>query len=426
LNRAAAPGHYLRRDKLMAVRLVRFIRRLATPQGAGHDPDAQLLGQFAASRDECAFAALLKRHGSMVLAVCRRVLNDEHDAEDAFQATFLVLARKAGAVRRHASVASWLYGVAHRTALKARAQAARRRRAEREAVRVRAAEPDAARGALWRDLRPVLDEEVARLPEKNRVAFVLCYLEGRTTAEAAQALACPRGTVLSRLAWARARLRAQLARRGLALSAGLLAGLLSPEFLSAAVPPTLFAATAQALPGALSAQVIALTEGVLRAMWLTKLRAFAAALGVLAVLGAAGLFAYGVLAAGERTAQKGKSDQERLQGTWALVSEERGGKLVEPPEGVKGATLTFQGDRVSFKQKGGGHEASFKVDPTRTPKEIDLTVAQDGKPAVHKGLYALEGDTLKLCLAHPPQPRPTAFASAAGEQWPAVFVFKRK
>jgi uncharacterized protein (TIGR03067 family) len=122
----------------------------------------------------------------------------------------------------------------------------------------------------------------------------------------------------------------------------------------------------------------------------------------------------------------GKSDHERLQGTWAFVSEERGGKQVEPPEEAKGATLTFQGDRAVFKQKGGGHEASFKLDPTRTPKEIDLTVEEGGKSAVHKGLYALEGDTLKMCLAHPPQPRPTAFASVAGERWPAVFVFKRK
>jgi RNA polymerase sigma factor (sigma-70 family) len=250
----------------MAVRLVRFIRSLATPPGAGHDPDALLLEQFAASRDEYAFAALLKRHGPMVLAVCRRVLRDPHDAEDAFQATFLVLARKAGSVRQYASVASWLYGVAYRTALKARAAAARRRSAEREATLARAAEPDAAREALWRDLRPVLDEEVGRLPEKNRAAFVLCYLEGRTTAEAAQALACPRGTVLSRLAWARARLRGRLARRGLALSTGLLASLLSPAELSAAVPPALFAAAAQAPWGGVSVPVTTLAEGVLRAM----------------------------------------------------------------------------------------------------------------------------------------------------------------
>jgi RNA polymerase sigma factor (sigma-70 family) len=289
LNRAPAPGHYLRRDKPMAVRLVRFIRSLATAPGAGRDPDAQLLERFAASQDEYAFAALLKRHGPMVLAVCRRVLNDAHDAEDAYQATFLVLAKKAGSVRQHASVASWLYGVAYRTALKARVAAARRRSAEREATPVRTAEPDAAREALWRDLRPALDEEVARLPEKNRAAFVLCYLEGRTAEEAAQALACPRGTVLSRLAWARERLRAQLTRRGITLSAGSLAIALGHN-AEAALAPALFNLTVKVATGsAASPQVIALAEGVLRAMHTRKIGVMAGLLLAASVLAGTGL-----------------------------------------------------------------------------------------------------------------------------------------
>jgi RNA polymerase sigma factor (sigma-70 family) len=288
-NRAPAPGHYLRRDKPMAVRLVRFIRSLATPPGAGRDPDAQLLERFAASRDEYAFAALLKRHGPMVLAVCRRVLNDAHDAEDAFQASFLVLARKAGSVRRHASVASWLFGVAYRTVLKARVAEARRRSAEGEATPARAAEPDAGREALWRDLRPVLDEEVARLPEKNRAALVLCYLEGRTTAEAAQALACPRGTVLSRLAWARERLRARLTRRGITLSAGSLATAFA-QYAEAAPAPALFNLMVKAATGsAASPEVIALAEGVLRTMRASKMGVLVGLLLAASVLVGTGL-----------------------------------------------------------------------------------------------------------------------------------------
>jgi RNA polymerase sigma factor (sigma-70 family) len=273
----------------MAVRLVRFIRSLATPPGAGRDPDAQLLEQFAASRDEYAFAALLKRHGPMVLAVCRRVLNDAHDAEDACQATFLILARKAGSVCRHASVASWLYGVAYRTALKARAAVARRRRAEREATPARAAEPDADREALWRDLRPVLDEEVARLPEKNRATFVLCYLEGRTTAEAAQALACPRGTVLSRLAWARERLRVRLTQRGITLSAASLTAALTQN-AEAALSPALLRLTVEAASSsAASPEVIALAEGVLRTMRASKMGVMAGLLLAASVLAGTGL-----------------------------------------------------------------------------------------------------------------------------------------
>jgi uncharacterized protein (TIGR03067 family) len=146
----------------------------------------------------------------------------------------------------------------------------------------------------------------------------------------------------------------------------------------------------------------------------------------LAVLGAAGLLTYGTLSAQGPGAQRGASDHEKLQGTWALVSEERGGRQVEPAE-AKGATLTFEGERAILKHGGLSQEARFKLDPTRTPKEFDLTTdEEDGKAKVHMGLYALEGDTLRLCISHPPHPRPTAFASVAGAQWPAVFVFKRK
>src|SRR5262249_3651131 len=159
--------------------------------------------RFARLRDEDAFAELVRRHGPLVLGLCRRVLGDWHDAEDAFQATFLVLAKNAASLRWPEALGPWLYGVALRTARKGRARAARRRSCERQAA---APEAVSAADPTGRDLRPLLDEAVGGLPEKYRVPVVLCYLKGRTVAEAARQIGCPRGTVATRLAWARRRL----------------------------------------------------------------------------------------------------------------------------------------------------------------------------------------------------------------------------
>src|SRR5262249_51919994 len=162
-----------------------------------------------------------RRHGPMVHGICRRLLGDGPDAEDAFQATFLVLVRKADSLRGYGSLGGWLHGVAVRVARKARVAAARRAFHEAQGT------PMSARGDFaaveWRDLRPVLDEELGRLPEKYRAPLVLCYLQGKTHEEAARALGCPNGTVYGRLARARARLRTRLLRRGVALSAAALA-----------------------------------------------------------------------------------------------------------------------------------------------------------------------------------------------------------
>jgi RNA polymerase sigma factor (sigma-70 family) len=172
--------------------------------------DGQLLERFVAGRDESAeagFAALVERHGPMVLRVCRQILCDEHDAEDAFQATFLVLARRAGAVRKRESVASWLYGIAHRVARRSRADSARRLEHERRRAAMNTMESsddtDRNPSVGW----PELHEEVDRLPEKYREAIVLCYLEGLTTEAAARRLACAQGTIMSRLSRGRNRLR---------------------------------------------------------------------------------------------------------------------------------------------------------------------------------------------------------------------------
>jgi RNA polymerase sigma factor (sigma-70 family) len=280
--------------------------------------DGQLLGRFLDRRDEAAFAALVSRHGPMVWGVCRRLLCNHQDAEDAFQATFLVLVRKAASIVPREMVANWLYGVAYQTALKARATTGRRRARERQVVQM--PEPEAAEPDLWSDLQPLLDQELSRLPEKYRVPVVLCDLEGKTHKEAARQLGCPAGTLSARLARARALLAKRLARRGVAVSVGVLAAVLSQQAAPAAVPlaavsatiktATLFAAGKAAAAGVTSARAVALMEGVLKAMLLTKLRGVIVLLAAILLAGAVVLVAYGVLHA----AQPG-SDAARVPGS---------------------------------------------------------------------------------------------------------------
>jgi RNA polymerase sigma factor (sigma-70 family) len=266
--------------------------------------DGQLLGLFVSRHDDDAFEALLRRHGPMVLGVCRRILADPHEAEDAFQATFLVLVRKAASIAKQQSVGSWLYGVAYRIAVKAKARARRRRAEERQAVnRPTAAPPDE---VLWRDLRPVLDEEVNRLPEKYRAPVVLCYLEGRAYAEAARQLGCSKGTIALRLAGAQQRLRARLNRRGVALSVGVFAALLSAGRTAESVPEALGEATARAAShwavggkaaGLVSAPVTVLVEAALSTLAWAKLKAtLAVVLAVSVAGGSAGVLLHRVLA----------------------------------------------------------------------------------------------------------------------------------
>jgi RNA polymerase sigma factor (sigma-70 family) len=265
--------------------LMRLLR-VGAPTAAGPDaPDAQLLERFLASGDEAAFEALAGRHGPMVLGVCRRVLGDADDAEDALQATFLVLARKAASAARHRSAGGWLYTVAWRVALRARARRAARAGRERP---LEDTPPAAALGpddeAEWREVRRVIDEEVARLPAKYRVPFVLFHLEGRSSAEVARELGCPVGTVESWLTRARQRLRAGLTRRGLAPASAALAALAPP----AACLPRAAAAARAALAawrgttGAVSAEADALAAEAVRALGTAKAKVAAAAALLLA------------------------------------------------------------------------------------------------------------------------------------------------
>ncbi len=258
-------------------RLIRSLHGLAGPGAAGVT-DAELLDRFVASRDEAAFELLLWRHGPMVLGVCRRVLRNTADAEDAFQATFLALARKAASIGRREAVGSWLAQVAYRVALQVREEVARRAAQELPDVAVQV------RG--WDDLGEVLDEEINRLPARLRAAFVLCCLEGKSGEEAARELGCAPGTVSSRLTRARERLRRALVRRGVAPEGAASAGLV------AAVPEALVCRTLGGVAGAagaVSARVAGYTEGVLRAMLLTRLKVVCACMllaGLVALGGA--------------------------------------------------------------------------------------------------------------------------------------------
>ena len=239
--------------------------------------DAQLLERFAARHSEGAFTVLVERHGPLVQSVCRRILNDAHDAEDAFQATFLILARKANTIQKHQSLASWLYKVAYRVALRARADISRRRTQEKEAVQT--TPPPTPTEATQRELGQVLDEEVQRLPEKYRAPVTLCYLQGRTNEEAAQQLSCPTGTVKVRLMRARDLLRKRLVRRGIGLTIAGLTALLLENAAHAAAPAALVNTTVSAATsGGVSAPVAGLVKGTLARMCLAKLKVVAAVL----------------------------------------------------------------------------------------------------------------------------------------------------
>ena len=242
--------------------------------------DGRLLERFAAHRDEAAFEALLRRHGPMVWGICRRLLRDHHDAEDAFQATFLVLARKGQSIAQPELVANWLYGVAYQTALKARSTRARRRMREGQVTDM--PEPEATFHELPDDLAEALDRELSRLPDKYRIPIVLCELEEKTHREAAGQLGWPIGTVSGRLSRAKSMLAKRLTRRGMSISAGSLSLLVAQDAASASVPPALIGSTVQAASlssagrvvtaGIVSSEVANLTGRLLKMLLLAKIR----------------------------------------------------------------------------------------------------------------------------------------------------------
>jgi RNA polymerase sigma factor (sigma-70 family) len=245
-------------------------------------PDREILERFLTAdraEAEAAFGVLVQRHGPMVLHVCRQVLVDAHDAQDAFQATFLVFLRRAGSIRNRDSLASWLFGVALRVSRRARYAAILRRFHEKQAGELAAASSPTAGGESA--TMAALHEEIARLPERFREPIVICHLEGLSTAAAAQRLRCSQGTILSRLSRARERLRRRMTGRGLAVPAGILVASAAPQASAGALPAPLLSATVAALwpalagPAAVAKSVTPsvelLTRISLRALLMTRI-----------------------------------------------------------------------------------------------------------------------------------------------------------
>jgi len=306
-------------------------------RGAGGLSDRQLLEIFIDRRDEAAFEAIVRRHGSMVMGVCRRILRNHHDAEDAFQAAFLVLVRKAAVIGTRELLAGWLYGVAYNTALKGKAAAARRRLKGRQATAMLEAEAEASQPAG--DWLPILDRELNGLPDKYRLPIVLCELQGKPHKEAARELGCPIGTLSGRLSRGRALLAKRLARYGLALTVGSLSAALAQQEVSASVPPTVVSATVKAATaGAISAEIAALTEGVVKAMLLAKLKMVTMILGTVAVLIAAAL-GYTALAGGQAQDTGGSTEKPAVRADDKPDKpKEVDNKPDKPKEAVKGLT----------------------------------------------------------------------------------------
>jgi RNA polymerase sigma factor (sigma-70 family) len=270
-------------------KVIQNLRRTALSNEASVS-DGQLLDQFIEHQDESAFSALVQRHSPMVWGVCRRIVAHHQDAEDAFQATFLVLARKATSIRPREMVANWLFGVARRTALKAKTMAGKRYKREKQVTTM--PEPEAVEQNSWGNLESLIDQELANLPDKFRIAIVLCDLEGKRGKDVARHLKIPEGTLASRLRTGRVMLAKRLARHGIVLSGGALATVLSQNAATACAPPVLMSSTIKAATliaagkmvaaGIISVNAATLMEGVMKAMLLTKLKT---AITVLLILG---------------------------------------------------------------------------------------------------------------------------------------------
>jgi RNA polymerase sigma factor (sigma-70 family) len=413
--------------------------------------DAQLLEMFVSQKDQAAFEALVRRYGSMVLKVCLRVIRNHHDAEDACQATFLLMARKASSIKSRDRVANWLHGVAFRTALNARKLAAARWGRERQIPNF--PEPQVMEPNVGNDWQPLLDQEISRLAEVYRLPILLCDLEGKSIKKVAQQLGWPQGTVAGRLARGRKMLAKRLARHGLAMASG---AVLLQNSASASLPPSLIASTVKAAgafaagksaaTGLISANVAILIQGELTTMFWTKLKIATAVLVVGSVFALGGGVLLNGSAGGQQIeAGKGvgkptvrqvaqstekpdtgkkisavaKTDHEKLQGTWKVVEVKIGGE--EFPS-LKDSPWSIGRDKMAIRWKGDPatklwdswdhvsyHFWGDNDDATPAPNNINMTfhspikyldkekkVAMSSKTS--RGLFALEGDRLKLCF----------------------------
>jgi RNA polymerase sigma factor (sigma-70 family) len=433
--------------------LQHLCRMVFLRDGAGLT-DGQLLEDYLRRRDEAALAALVRRHGPMVWGACRRVLGNYHDAEDAFQATFLVLVRKAASLASRELLANWLYGVAHQTALKARATIAKRRTRESQVPQM--PEPAVTGQDLGHDLQPLLDQGLGRLPDAYRAVVVLCDLEGKTRKEVARQLGLPEGTVGSRLARARAMLAKRLARHGLAVSGGALAAALAQNVASAGVPTSVVSSMIKAASllgagqavatGVMSAKVAALVEGVMKTMWLSKIQTMTAVLVamVLTVAAAAslsaGLLDHGTHAAepnrGPKDEPKGlpakqaKTDQERIKGTWEIQADETEKAVgVQLIDSMKTCKIVFTEKGIEVTTKDGTQSGNYTLDDKADPKQIDMKFVKlvptkhagvfEEQTEDYRGNYILDGDTLKIIWT-------TAREFPANGRLANLMVFKRK
>jgi RNA polymerase sigma factor (sigma-70 family) len=436
--------------------VIRHLRRAVLRQDGAGGTDGQLLTTFIEQKDEAAFEALVRRHGPMVFGVCRRVVGNHHDAEDAFQATFLVLARKAPSVRPRERVANWLHGVALRTALKAKATTAKRRGREKQVTAM--PEPEAATQDRRHDLLPLLDRELKGLPENYRLPILLCDIEGKTIKEATRQLGWPQGTVTGRLARGRKLLAKRLASRGVVLSAGSLVAVLTKNVAAAAVASSLMSSTVKAacmmaagqatVAGLVPAKVAALMEGVLNTMFMTKLKSMmAVSLAMAVMLGiGAGLLGYGT-AAGQQSAGKkaeagappkevARSDKDLLQGKWLVISCECNGEnrmqpwikdnallVIEEADGKLVCKTVFKDRAKVIELFGEGMEkwteGTLKLDARTKPETLDFTGVHGN--GTYLGIYKLDGDTLTLCQSKALTPA----ASESGSERPTDFSTKR-
>jgi RNA polymerase sigma factor (sigma-70 family) len=385
----------------------------------GSPTDRQLLTDFVTRRNAEAFAELVRRHGPMVLGVCRQLLGNEHDAEDAFQAAFLVLARKAGTIRSPEALPNWLYGVATRLAIRNRTAVNRRRAREVPFVDSPASESEEhQREELW----PLLCEEIGRLPDKYRIPFILCYLDGKTNEEAATQLNCATGTVFSRLARARERLRHRLSRQGLVVSSGLLAATLSalPREVSAAVSTQLLQATVRGAVSFVSPRANATADVSARAVQLARqqiaasnhltTKVFVAGILVSALTGFVGGLAdrraaaradangapNTVLVVDENIVHFAdeKTIHEQLKGTWVLYSLTNDGVpvLIQP-----GSIAIKFGDNQKFDIKG-----TYKINTRKGPMQLTITnQVPNGQRLTIPGIFDVHGDDLTISYMLP-------------------------
>jgi len=425
----------------------RAILTLITPP-SDELTDNELLTSFIEQLDMGAFETIVRRHGAMVFGVCQRVLRHRQDAEDAFQATFLVLARKASSVVPREALANWLYGVARKASLKAREMNARRRK--REARSSGTSEPvSSAAIGLSQELRDLLDSELARLPDHYRSVIVLCDLEGRTRKEAARHLKCPVGSVSSRLSRARDMLARRLTRRGVVLAGSFLCGVLTTEStfgMHSKLMVLTIKATIQLLTrcsgmdGAIPERVRSLTEGVLQMMTMSHRKALATVFFALAIVGVS---AYGFVAGTEPppppkqpnqpsgaapTAPKANTD---LQGIWILQTAEHF------REDGGSAWMKFMDDHYQFvvtnefliwKRGSTDRELTYKTEPEKVPGYIDMKVLAEGpdKGKLIRGIYAIAGDELKLCEAAVGEERPTQFSITGQGRGRTLYTLSRQ